>query len=223
MKTDCTPRVKLLLLVVCLTVYLGETAAQAAVNMAVVAKPSTSYVSGDTSVSALNDGREPTRSRDRRRGSYGNWPRTGTQWVQYDWALPISTNKIQVFWWDDRQGVRLPAAARLLYWDGSALRDRMFNQLSDEWQTIYNCGLITETMEQRAPGSMALDERMFGLGFKKAKQKIEAAIEQLDFINDFDATDKREQLSAMAITCDGMMIYAKRYADLLEKKASGES
>ncbi|ACN13543.1 PflD1 [Desulforapulum autotrophicum HRM2] len=109
------------------------------------------------------------------------------------------------------------------YWDGAALRDRMFNQLSDEWQTIYNCGLITETMEQRAPGSMALDERMFGMGLKKAKQEIEEAIKNLDFLNDFEAIDKREQLTAMAITCDGMMIYAKRYADMLEKKSSEET
>ena len=94
---------------------------QAAVNLALVAKPSTSYVSGDTSVNALNDGIEPRRSGNRRDGSYGNWPRRNTQWVQYDWDVPISTNKIDVFWWDDRQGVRLPAAARLLYWDGSGL------------------------------------------------------------------------------------------------------
>ena len=105
------------------------------------------------------------------------------------------------------------------YWDGGALRDKMFNQLSDEWHTIYNCGLITETMEQRAPGSMALDGRMFGMGLKKAKQEIEAAIEKLDFLNDFNATDKREQLIAMAISCDGMMLYANRYADLLEENA----
>ena len=108
------------------------------------------------------------------------------------------------------------------YWEGSALRDKMFNQLSDEWQTIYNCGLITETMEQRAPGSMALDERLFGMGLIKAKQEIEESIENLDFLNDFEATDKREQLTAMAITCDGMMIYAKRHADMLEKKAAQE-
>jgi DUF1680 family protein len=90
------------------------------VNLAVVAKPSCSYVSGDTTPAALNDGYDPRSSRDNRRGSYGNWPRRGTQWVQYDWSRPISTNKIDVYWWDDQRGVRLPKAARLLYWDGNA-------------------------------------------------------------------------------------------------------
>src|SRR5207302_10631056 len=67
---------------------------------------------------ALNDGFTPRSSRDNRRGSYGNWPRQGTQWVQYEWSQPISTKQIEVYWWDDRQGVRLPKASRLKFWDG---------------------------------------------------------------------------------------------------------
>ena len=61
----------------------------------------------------------PERSIDRRQGAYGNWPRRDTQWVQYDWDVAISTDKVEVFWWDDHQGVRLPSAARLLYWNGT--------------------------------------------------------------------------------------------------------
>src|SRR6266567_2288450 len=89
-----------------------------AVNIAAVATPSSSYVSGDTRETALNDASSPRSSRGDRRGSYGNWPRTGTQWVQYEWSQPISTKQIEVYWWDDRQGVRLPKASRLKYWDG---------------------------------------------------------------------------------------------------------
>ena len=91
----------------------------APVNLAAVATVSGSYVSGDTTLAALNDGFAPRNSRDNRRGSYGNWPRTGTQWVEYDWSRPVSTRQIEVYWWDDRQGVRLPAACRLKYWDGN--------------------------------------------------------------------------------------------------------
>jgi hypothetical protein len=92
----------------------------AGVNLAVVAQPSSSYVSGDTTLTALNDGYDPRSSRDARRGSYGNWPRTGTQWVQYDWSQPISTAKVDVYWWADGRGVHAPKACRLLYWDGNA-------------------------------------------------------------------------------------------------------
>ena len=90
------------------------------VNIAVAAAPSTSRVSGDTSLASLNDGHAPDNSHVRGRGSYGNWPAKGTQWVQYDWSLPISTKKIDVYWWDDRRGVRLPKACRLLYRKGEA-------------------------------------------------------------------------------------------------------
>ena len=92
--------------------------AASGVNLAVVAEPSSSYVSDDTSLAALNDGYAPKSSHVRGRGSYGNWRRKGTQWVQYDWSARISTRKIDVYWWDDRRGVRLPKACRLLYWDG---------------------------------------------------------------------------------------------------------
>jgi DUF1680 family protein len=89
-----------------------------AVNLAVVAAASTSYVSGHETLAALNDGFDPAHSNDKRHGAYGNWPRTGTQWVQYDWSQPVSTNRIDVYWFDDRRGVRLPRACRLTYWDG---------------------------------------------------------------------------------------------------------
>ena len=94
----------------------GESAA--ALNLALVATPSSSHVSGDTSVGALNDGMVPRNSRDDRHGAYGNWPENGTQWVQYDWDKPISTAKMAVYWWADGAGVHLPKAARLLYWEG---------------------------------------------------------------------------------------------------------
>jgi len=97
----------------------GLLVAQTDANIAIMASPSASYVSGDTSTGALNDGSDPQHSNDRRRGSYGNWPRRNTQWVQYNWDAAISTEKIDVYWWDDRRGVRLPAAARLLFWNGS--------------------------------------------------------------------------------------------------------
>src|SRR5262249_21349777 len=83
---------------------------------------SSSFTSGDTTVEALSNGDAPRSSRDNRRGSYGNWPSRGTQWVQYEWTQPISTNKVDVYWWDDQQGVRWPEACRLLYWDGEAFQ-----------------------------------------------------------------------------------------------------
>jgi DUF1680 family protein len=88
-------------------------------NWAVVAKPSASFVSEDTTVAALNDGFTPRNSRDTAHNTYGNWPHTGTQWVQYEWSQPISTRQTEIYWWADGRGVGLPKTCRVLYWDGS--------------------------------------------------------------------------------------------------------
>jgi DUF1680 family protein len=101
-------------------IAVGGANGAVATNLAIVAQPSSSNVSGDTTLAALNDGFDPRNSRDNRRGSYGNWPNRGTQWVQYDWGQPISTNKIDVYWWADGQGIAAPKACRLFYWNGNA-------------------------------------------------------------------------------------------------------
>src|SRR5665213_560154 len=96
-----------------------DAAAGPGVNLAVAATPSSSFISGDTTVTALSENISPRNSRDNQRGSYGNWPHTGTEWVQYEWTKPISTKQTDVYWWADGQGVGLPAACRVLYWDGN--------------------------------------------------------------------------------------------------------
>ena len=106
----------------CLLAWLMPVAALwAQVNLAQLAQPSTSFVSGHESLAAISNDFEPGDVGDHRHGAYGNWPRTGSQWVQYDWSRPISTRRVEVYWWTDGQGVRLPKACRLLYWDGKAL------------------------------------------------------------------------------------------------------
>ncbi len=96
----------------------GETRSGA--NLAQVATPSTSYVSGHETLGAVNDGYDPQNSNDKTHGAYGNWPQQGTQWVEYDWPQAISTRGMDVYWFDDHGGVRLPKACRLKYWNGNA-------------------------------------------------------------------------------------------------------
>ncbi len=87
-------------------------------NLALVASATTSYVSGHETIAALNDGQNPANSNDKNHGAYGNWPRNGMQWVQFEWSQPISTDRMDVYWFDDHGGVRLPKACRLLQWNG---------------------------------------------------------------------------------------------------------
>ncbi|MHB8969359.1 MAG: glycoside hydrolase family 127 protein [Pirellulaceae bacterium] len=96
------------------------TGSQQNLNLAVIATPSTSFVSGHETLTAVNDAYDPENSGDTRHGEYGNWPQSGTQWVQLQWSQPISTRQIEVYWWNDHRGVRIPQACRLLSWDGNA-------------------------------------------------------------------------------------------------------
>ena len=89
-------------------------------NVALFAEASTSHVSGHEMLDAVNDGFKLRHSKDKRYGAYGNWPKKGTHWVQYEWTKPVNVDAISVYWFDDKGGVRLPKAARILYWDGKA-------------------------------------------------------------------------------------------------------
>ena len=105
-------------MLVMIATLFAQVVQAAGVNLAVVAKPSSFYCSGDTKESALNDGFTPESSGDFQHGAYGNWPRRDTQWVEYDWSQPISTKQMDVYWWIDGQGVGAPKSCRLLFWDG---------------------------------------------------------------------------------------------------------
>ncbi len=52
------------------------------------------------------------------------------------------------------------------------------------------------------------------------KKEIEDHIASLDFLNDPEATEKLEELKAMAISCDAVIVFAERHADLAEEMAS---
>ena len=77
-------------------------------------------MSGHETLDAVNDGFKPANSNDKRCGAYGNWPKKGAHWVQYEWPKPVHVNSIEVYWFDDQGGVRLPKTSRLLYWYGKA-------------------------------------------------------------------------------------------------------
>ena len=108
------------------------------------------------------------------------------------------------------------------YWNGRTQRERIFNHVPDEWRRAYEAGLFTEFMEQRAPGHTALDGKIYQKGMLDFKQEINEQIASLDYLNDAEATDKAEQLKAMAISCDAVIVFAERHAVLAELQAQSE-
>jgi formate C-acetyltransferase len=112
------------------------------------------------------------------------------------------------------------------FWSGRSIRDRLLNEVDDNWREAYSAGVFTEFMEQRAPGHTVLDDKIYKKGFKDFKQDISDSIAALDFFNDPEAVDKREELRAMDICCDALILFAKRYnkhlADLAQKENNGK-
>ena len=103
------------------------------------------------------------------------------------------------------------------YWAGKTQRERIFNHVSKEWEEAYHAGVFTEFMEQRAAGHTAMDGKMYHEGLLDVKARIEQRIKALDYINDPEATDKQQELEAMAISCDAAIMFAERHAELAEK------
>ena len=108
------------------------------------------------------------------------------------------------------------------YWQGKTQRERIFNHVSKEWEEAYHAGVFTEFMEQRAAGHTAMDGKMYREGLLDVKARIEKRISDLDYIYDPEATDKQQELEAMAVSCDAAILFAERHADLAEEMAATE-
>lgn len=108
------------------------------------------------------------------------------------------------------------------YWQGRTMRERIFSHVPGEWRSAYEAGLFTEFMEQRAPGHTVLDGKIYRKGMLDFKNDIKAHLDSLDYLNDPEATDKAEELKAMDITCDAVIMFANRHADLAEERARNE-
>lgn len=108
------------------------------------------------------------------------------------------------------------------YWRGRGMRDRILAAMSSDWTDAYEAGIFTEFMEQRAPGHTVLDDKIYHKGVLDFKEDIAGALERLDYLSDAQAYAKCEQLRAMDVACDALMLFAQRHADLALQRAAAE-
>lgn len=135
----------------------------------------------------------------------------------------ILHNREKVWFKSDKKTRKIQKDEIIPFWSGRSLRDKIFNDVDSQWIDAYNAGVFTEFLEQRAPGHTVLDNKIYHKGFIDFKKDIENAISELDFYNDKDALSKREELKAMAIAADAIMLYAQRHSDKLKELAEKES
>ncbi|MEE8576182.1 MAG: trans-4-hydroxy-L-proline dehydratase, partial [candidate division Zixibacteria bacterium] len=132
-------------------------------------------------------------------------------------------NREKVSFKVDEAGIETQRDYVIPFWEGRSLRDKLFGEVGQEWIDAYEAGVFTEFQEQRAPGHTVLDDKIYSKGMLDFIVDIDQEIEQLDFSGDNDALAKRDQLTAMKIAAEGLIQYAKRHAEKLDKLAAHES
>lgn len=109
------------------------------------------------------------------------------------------------------------------YWQGRSMRDKIFENMSEKWHECYQSGLFTEFMEQRAPGHTVAGDKIYRVGMVDLKDQINAELNALDYRSDTGAYNKGEQLKAMSVCADALIIFARRHAVMARHMSAVES
>jgi trans-4-hydroxy-L-proline dehydratase len=118
---------------------------------------------------------------------------------------------------EDREAYRTRV---IPFWQKRSMRHHIFERMTQEWRLAYEAGIYTEFMEQRAPGHTVADGKIYQKGFGDFAAQIDARIATLDYLNDLEALDKFQQLTAMRIAADAIVMYARRHADVARRLAA---
>lgn len=108
------------------------------------------------------------------------------------------------------------------FWRDRSLRDQIWKALPPEWHTAFEAGAFTEFMEQRAPGHTVLDGKIYRKGLRDFQEDIRRSQAALDFALDPQAEDKRNELEAMYISCEALIVFAERHAAEARRQAATE-
>jgi len=108
------------------------------------------------------------------------------------------------------------------FWKGKSNRERVMVNMRPEWHNAYNAGIFTEFMEQRAPGHTVAGSKIYQKGMLDIILDIKESLAKLDFLNDSKAFDRQEELKAMQIAAETLILFANRHADKLEILAEAE-
>jgi len=130
----------------------------------------------------------------------------------------LNTRKKTPFVVDDETR-RLYEETVIPYWAERTMRHRVFSAVSPEWHAAFDAGVFTEFMEQRSPGHAVLDDKIYHHGFRDVQEKIRVSRARIEASADPQKREKIEELKAMSITCDAIIRFAERHAELARTQA----
>lgn len=102
------------------------------------------------------------------------------------------------------------------FWKGRSNRDRIMSAMNDRWKKAYLAGIFTEFQEQRAPGHTAGGEKIFSKGLLDLKQDITDRLAVLEGDPGTGQNRQAEELRAMDLAADALIMFAGRHAEKLE-------
>jgi formate C-acetyltransferase len=108
------------------------------------------------------------------------------------------------------------------FWQGRTMREKIFGAMSEKWMAAFETGVFTEFMEQRAPGHTVLDNKIYSRGLLDFQDDVRRELRNLDFLNDPQAYDKKQQLEGFGHAIDAILILAQRYSELAAQLAAKE-
>jgi pyruvate formate-lyase/glycerol dehydratase family glycyl radical enzyme len=109
------------------------------------------------------------------------------------------------------------------FWTGRTMRERVFDAMSEEWMKAFNAGVFTEFMEQRAPGHAILDDKIYRRGLLDFIDDIKRHLAELDYYNDSESYNKEQELKAMKIAANAVIVFAERHAERALELAESET
>ena len=137
--------------------------------------------------------------------------------------IDVMDRREHIFFRSTDEVKQVQAETIIPFWQNKSIREQIMEAVTDEWKDCYLAGIFTEFMEQRGPGHTVADGKMYKKGMNDFKADIKEQLDKLDFLHDSDALAKKEQLKAMNICCDALIIFGKRYADYARKLAEEET
>lgn len=132
-------------------------------------------------------------------------------------------NREKVFFRVSEEDRKIQEDVIIPYWKDRALMTRMESLLPEEWHKLFNAGLYTEFLMQRGPGHTVADGKIYQKGYIDFIDDIQRSIDNLDYNNDLEALNKKEELEGMKLVCEAMIIFGERYAQKARELAAVET
>lgn len=139
--------------------------------------------------------------------------------------LEILDKRKKVSFRVDEETKRIYREEIIPFWKGKSNRERIMRSMAPEWIEAYDAGIFTEFQEQRAPGHTVCGNKIYHKGMRDLIQEIQEAVTLTDRADDPLASGKKEELKAMEIAANAIILFAHRHADKLEElaKETGKS